>query len=159
MAEAQGIPVITYEAGEALRFDESCIRAGVKGVLNVMHHLGMTGSRRTKAPREPYIARSSSWVRAERDGVFLSLVALGAWIKSGDLIGRISSPFGGDDVDIISPASGILVGRNNLPLVNEGEALYHIARFEEVSEVAESLEVFTSDIEDGPTQSGQLPIV
>jgi Predicted deacylase len=159
VAEAQGIPVITYEAGEALRFDESCIRAGVKGVLNVMHHLGMTGSRRTKAPREPYIARSSSWVRAERDGVFLSLVALGAWIKSGDLIGRISSPFGGDDVDIISPASGILVGRNNLPLVNEGEALYHIARFEEVSEVAESLEVFTSDIEDGPTQSGQLPIV
>ena len=51
------------------------------------------------------------------------------------------------------------MGRNNLPLVNEGEALYHIARFEEVSEVAESLEVFTSDIEDGPTQSGQLPIV
>ncbi len=82
VAEAQGIPVITYEAGEALRFDESCIRAGVKGVLNVMHHLGMTGNRRTKAPREPYIARSSSWVRAERDGVFLSLVALGAWIKA-----------------------------------------------------------------------------
>ncbi len=28
VAEAQGIPVITYEAGEALRFEESCIRAG-----------------------------------------------------------------------------------------------------------------------------------
>ncbi|WP_370210033.1 succinylglutamate desuccinylase/aspartoacylase family protein, partial [Alloalcanivorax venustensis] len=43
VAEAQGIPVITYEAGEALRFDESSIRAGVKGVLNIMHHLRMTG--------------------------------------------------------------------------------------------------------------------
>jgi predicted deacylase len=159
VAEAQGIPVITYEAGEALRFDESCIRAGVKGVLNVMHHLGMTGSRRTKAPPEPYIARSSSWVRAERDGVFLSLVALGAWIKKGDLIGRISSPFGGDDINIHAPAAGILVGRNNLPLVNEGEALYHIARFEEVSEVAQSLEEFTHDIEEGPTLSGEPPIV
>ena len=159
VADAQGIPVITYEAGEALRFDESCIRAGVKGVLNVMHHLGMTGSRRTKAPAEPYIARSSSWVRAERDGVFLSLVAQGAWIKKGDLIGRISSPFGGDDINIHAPAAGILVGRNNLPLVNEGEALYHIARFEEVGEVAQSLEEFTHDIEEGPTLSGEPPIV
>ena len=56
---------------------------GVKGVLNIMQHLGMIGIRRTKPPAEPYIARSSSWVRAERDGVFLSLVALGAWIKKG----------------------------------------------------------------------------
>ena len=159
VAEAQGIPVITYEAGEALRFDEACIRAGVKGVLNILQHLGMTGARRAKLPSEPYIARSSSWVRAERDGVFLPLVALGAWIKKDDLIGRISSPFGGDDVNIHSPAAGILVGRNNMPLVNEGEALYHIARFEEVSEVAQSLEVFTSDIEKGPTLSGEPPIV
>lgn len=159
VAEAQGIPVITYEAGEALRFDESAIRAGVKGVLNVIQHLGMTGSRRTRAPREPNIARSSSWVRAERDGVFLPLAALGAWLKPGQLIGRISSPFGGDDVDIESPCAGILVGRNNLPLVNEGEALYHIARFEEVREVAQDLEAFTSDIEGGPALAGEPPIV
>ncbi|KAF0803972.1 deacylase [Alcanivorax xiamenensis] len=159
VAEAQGIPVITYEAGEALRFEEGCIRAGVRGVLNVMHHLGMTGPRKTRAPLEPHIARSSSWVRAERDGVFLPLVALGAWLKKGQLIGRISSPFGGDDVAMYSPCAGILVGRNNLPLVNEGEALYHIARFDEVQEVAQNLEVFTSDIEHGPTLAGEPPIV
>jgi uncharacterized protein len=158
VAEAQGIPVITYEAGEALRFDESSIRAGVKGVLNIMHHLRMTGPRRTRAPMEPHIARSSSWVRAERDGVFLPLVALGAWLRKGQLIGRISSPFGGEDVTIESPCAGILVGRNNLPLVNEGEALYHIARFEEVREVAQNLEVFTSDIERGPGLTGEPPI-
>ena len=62
-------------------------------------------------------------------------------------------------MNIFAPAAGILVGRNNLPLVNEGEALYHIARFEEVSEVAQSLEVFTSDIEKGPTLAGEPPIV
>ncbi|KYZ84691.1 succinylglutamate desuccinylase [Alcanivorax sp. KX64203] len=159
VAEAQGILVITYEAGEALRFEEGCIRAGVRGVLNVMHHLGMTGPRKTRAPLEPHIARSSSWVRADRDGVFLPLVALGAWLKKGQLIGRISSPFGGEDVSIHSPCAGILVGRNNLPLVNEGEALYHIARFDEVQEVAQNLEVFTSDIEHGPTLAGEPPIV
>ena len=50
------------------------------------------------------------------------------------------------------------MGRNNLPLVNEGEALYHIARFEEVREVAQNLEVFTSDIERGPGLTGEPPI-
>lgn len=158
-AEAQGMPVITYEAGEALRFDESCIRAGVRGVLNIMQHLGMIASRKAKVPTEPYIARSSSWVRAERDGVFLSLVALGAWIKKDQLIGRICSPFGSEDIDINSPCAGILVGRNNLPLVNEGEALYHIARFEEAGEVAESVEAFSSDIEEAPNLAGEPPIV
>lgn len=159
VAEAQGIPVVTYEAGEALRFEESCIRAGVKGVLNVMAHLGMINKRRTKVPREAHVARSSSWVRAERDGVFLSLVALGAWIKKGQLIGRISSPFGGEDINILSPCAGILVGKNNLPLVNEGEALYHIARFEEVSQVAQYVEAFTDDLENGAASRGELPIV
>lgn len=158
VAEAQGIPVITYEAGEALRFDEASIRAGVRGVLNVMQYLGMTGRRKTRPPMEPNIARSSIWVRAECDGMFLPLVALGAWLKEGQLIGRISSPFGGEDVDIRSPCAGILVGRNNLPLANEGEALYHIARFEEVSEVAQNLEVFVSDIEGGAS-ADELPIV
>jgi uncharacterized protein len=85
-------------------------------------------------------------------------VALGAWLRKGQLIGRISSPFGGEDVTIESPCAGILVGRNNLPLVNEGEALYHIARFEEVREVAQNLEVFTSDIERGPGLTGEPPI-
>ncbi len=158
VAEAQGIPVITYEAGEALRFDEASIRAGVRGVLNVIQHLGMTGSRKTRRPVAPNIARSSIWVRAECDGVFLPLVALGAWLREGQLIGRISSPFGGEDVDIRSPCAGILVGRNNLPLANEGEALYHIARFEEVSEVAQNLEVFVSDIEGGAS-ADEPPIV
>lgn len=159
VAEAQGIPVITYEAGEALRFDEGSIRAGVRGVLNIMHYLDMVGPRKTRLPLEPHIARSSSWVRAERDGVFLPTVALGARVKKGQLIGRISSPFGGEDVAIESPCVGILVGRNNLPLVNEGEALYHIARFEEVGEVAENLEVFTTDIEQGPSSAGEPRIV
>ena len=40
-ARAHEIPVILYEAGEALRFDEVAIRAGVKGVLGVMSHLEM----------------------------------------------------------------------------------------------------------------------
>ncbi len=35
-AAEYGIPMLLYEAGEALRFNEVAIRAGVKGIINVM---------------------------------------------------------------------------------------------------------------------------
>ncbi len=158
-AQDEQIPVITYEAGEALRFEEGPIRAGVHGVVNVMRHLGMLRARR-RPPKaaEPAVARSSSWIRAERDGVFRPLVALGERIRKDQLLGYVSSPFTLDEVEIHSSFGGILIGRNNLPLVNEGEALFHIARFEEVREVAQSWENFASDILEGDeVASGDEP--
>lgn len=38
---SQGIPILLYEAGEALRFDELSIRTGINGILSVMSTLGM----------------------------------------------------------------------------------------------------------------------
>lgn len=160
VAEAQGIPVITYEAGEALRFEEASIRVGVRGVINVMRHLGMLADRRTTPSTvKPTVAGSSTWVRADCDGVFRALVALGARIREEQLLGRISSPFTDEEIEVRSPCAGILIGRDNLPLVNEGEALFHIARFEEVRGVAQQVETFTNDIlQAEPAIEGEVPI-
>ena len=161
VAEDQDVPVITYEAGEALRFEEASIRIGVRGVLNVMRHLKMLPAKRSTNVREPAVAQSSQWVRADKDGSFRPLVGLGARVRRGQSLGWISSPFADDEgIEVIAPCSGILIGRNHLPLVNEGEALFHIARFEEVREVAQHLEEFTTTIlEDGPVVEGEPPIV
>lgn len=150
VAGARGIPAIVYEAGEALRFEERAIRAGVRGCLRVLRHLGMLpASRREQPPRwEPFVARSSQWVRAEQDGVFRPHVALGAHVRKGELLGVIGSPEGDGDIDILAPAAGVLVGRNNIPLVNEGEALFHIARFDALGEVARGLEDFQAGVLD-----------
>lgn len=160
VADASGVPVITYEAGEALRFEEAAIRPGVRGIVNVMRHLGMVPHpRKPHVHYEPYVANSSQWVRAEHDGVFRPLVALGERVRKGQLLGRISSPFNHQEVDVLSAFPGILVGRNNLPLVNEGDALFHIARFEEVKEVAQQIEAFTSGLlEEAPVVSDEPPI-
>ena len=40
-ASESGVTMLLYEAGEALRFDEVAIRAGVRGVMAVMQALGM----------------------------------------------------------------------------------------------------------------------
>jgi predicted deacylase len=151
VAAAAGIPAIVYEAGEALRFEEASIRAGVRGCVRVLRHLGMLPpSRRGRdAAWEPFVARSSQWVRAEIDGVFRPHAELGAHVQKGDLLGVVGSPMGEGEVEIRAPAPGVLIGRNNIPLVNEGEALFHIARFDALGEVVKGVEQFRSVILEG----------
>lgn len=149
-ASRRGIAAMVYEAGEALRFDEPSIRAGVHGCLRVLRELGMLPpSRAERRDWSPFVARSSGWVRAEQDGVFRPHVGLGAHVAQGDLLGYIGSPEGDDEISIEAPAAGVLVGRNNIPLVNEGEALFHIARFDALGEVTRGLEDFRSDVLEG----------
>ena len=90
-AAARGIPMLLYEAGEALRFDELSIRAGVQGILNVMRGLEMLPPSRSRkrAAREPFVARSSSWVRAPASGIFRGVVSLGAHVKKDELLGTV----------------------------------------------------------------------
>ncbi len=128
-AHEAGIPVITYEGGEALRLDERAIVAGVRGITNVMRGLGMLPSRRKPWLAEPYVARSTTWYRAPTDGVFRPLAKLGARVRRGDTLGVVSAPFGETEQFLKARGEGIIIGANNLPLVNEGEALFNVARF------------------------------
>ena len=145
-AERQ-IPLLVYEAGEALRFDEIAIRAGLRGILAVMRHLGMlrgAGGLRLRPVATPVVARASLWVRAQQSGVLRSLTPLGAQVHRGDRLGVIADVFRHEEESVLAPVNGIVIGRTNLPLVTEGEALYHIARFGRPDEAAESVERFQS---------------
>jgi predicted deacylase len=143
-----GIPVITYEAGEALRLSEQCIVTGVRGIVSVMRTLGMLPLKKiTTVKAEPYIARSSSWFRAPLDGLFRPLCKLGARVKQGDTLGVISAPFSSDEQLLTAKTDGIIICVSNLPLVNEGEALFHIARFEKAGMVENEIANHESNIE------------
>jgi len=143
-AAEYGIPMLLYEAGEALRFDEVSIRAGVKGIINVMRTLEMLPPTRRKSKKhiEPVVARSSSWVRAPDSGILRTMVPLGCRVKKDTLLGIVSDPFGEKETNITSSYSGIVIGRTNLPLVNEGDALFNIARFEDVLDAANKVDEF-----------------
>ena len=143
-----GIPMLLYEAGEALRFDEISIRAGVKGIVNVMRKLGMLppSRRKNKKVIEPVMARSSSWIRAPESGILRAMVPLGARVKRGTLLGVVADPLGEREVNVSATFSGIVIGRSNLPLVNEGDALYHVARFEDVAEIESIVDDFQEEL-------------
>ncbi|MFD2177970.1 succinylglutamate desuccinylase/aspartoacylase family protein [Veronia pacifica] len=148
-AEKIGIPVITYEAGEALRFEPYAITAGVKGVKRVMRHLGMIRSNKRKKFVEPVVARDTRWLRAESDGILRSHIGLGQRVSKNQTIATISSPSGGNDIAIIAPQGGIVIGQQTLPLVNEGDAIFHIAFFEEPDKVvAQQVENYLDEVTD-----------
>ncbi|MGB1908193.1 MAG: succinylglutamate desuccinylase/aspartoacylase family protein, partial [Spongiibacter sp.] len=95
VASDQNIPILLYEAGEALRFDEVAIRVGVSGIINVMRQIGMLPPSRVKKPRrQPMVTDQSYWVRARVSGVLRALVPLGAFVKKGAILAVVSDPIG-----------------------------------------------------------------
>ena len=140
-ADEHGIPMLLYEAGQALRFDELSIKVGVKGITNVLRHLGMLPKLRSKkAPVEPFVARNSGWVRASDSGFVIHKKELGDRVEEGDVLAEIKKPLGDVTSQILSHADGIIIGKQNIPLVQEGEAVYHIAYFTKPRKVEASIE-------------------
>ncbi|RKF20198.1 succinylglutamate desuccinylase [Alginatibacterium sediminis] len=140
-AVRNGTRVLLYEAGQALRFDELSIQTGVKGVLNVLSSLGITRKRRAPKPLSQYIANRSDWVRANASGFVCEYAKLGALVEKGVVLADINSPMGELIMQVKSTRSGIIIGKQNIPLVQEGEAMYHIAYYGDDEDlVAEQIE-------------------
>lgn len=127
-ARELGKDVLVYEAGEALRFDESAIRLGVKGNLRVLNHLGMvTSSKGLASSLRPMVSKRSAWERAPMGGLLRAWKAAGAIVEKGEVIAAIADPLGEKEAEVRASTSGLVIGRTVLPVVNEGDALFHIA--------------------------------
>ncbi len=160
-ASERDIPVILFEAGEALRFEEVAIRAGVKGILGVMSHLGMRRKSAKHKDSKTLIANASQWVRAGQSGILRSLIATGTKVQEGDLLAYINNPLGEHNEELISPVSGIVIGKTNLPLVFAGEALFNIASYEEIDQVAENIDAYNDELDPSTDErlSDEPPLV
>jgi len=143
----KGIPVLLYESSEALRFDEQCIRIGVQGVMNVMAELGMVPRSGAEPSRTgaSVVARSSTWVRSPSSGILRTQAALGDLVRVGQVLGVVGDPFGEVETPVVSGTEGIVIGRLNLPLVNEGDALFHVARFEDPEAAAQAVRLLRAE--------------
>jgi predicted deacylase len=143
-AAQNGIPVMVYEAGEALRFDELSIRAGVRGIVQVMRELGMLPRVKKKHPGRTVMARATRWVRAPSSGIVTSAVPLGSRVKKGDCLAVICDPLGGMEVPVRAPFDGIVIGCGRKPLAHEGDAQFHLADFRSVGRAEDAVEEFTA---------------
>lgn len=123
-----GVDVLLYEAGEGMRFDEMYVRAGVAGILRVLNAVEMlpvAGIAKPKA--KSLLCSDSNWLRAPAGGLLRMFKAEGDVVEEGDIVAAISDPFGEGEIEVATRYSGIIVGRAVMPVVYEGDALFHIA--------------------------------
>lgn len=128
-----GVPTILFEAGESSRFSPRVSASGLRGVLNVLHAMGMwpevsLGGTKRKRPSFQVIVKASDWIRAPKGGILDLAVKAGDLIYEGDLVGSILNPFGKTVTQIRSALTGIVIGVTTAPLTVPGTGIIHVAK-------------------------------
>lgn len=144
-AREKNITTLLFEGGEALRFEEDVVRVGVRGCMSVMRSIGILPSIKKKDKVESIVAKSSFWLRAKTSGILNNNYKLGDKVFEGQCIANISDVFGGNLTPVCSPKSGVIIGITKVPLVSSGDALIHIATFENFEESIEHFDQLDSD--------------
>ena len=126
----EGVPMLLYEAGEALRFDDLTTRTGVNGILRVMEEMGMLELKPSKRQYvEPLESTRSLWLRAPRGGIASVKTLSGRRVSLGQVVASVRDPTDPREESILkSPIEGIVIGHSNLGVKNKGDALLHIAQ-------------------------------
>jgi predicted deacylase len=127
-AAKKGKSILVFEGGESSRFDYLSINEGTNGCLRLMKHLKMIDLTLPKNPT--VLLNKSTWVRARTSGMFHTPQINGTHILKGETIGMICDPYGEHEEKLISPTDGFIMGINNQPVINQGDALIHIGMVE-----------------------------
>ena len=146
VAQEAGVPILLYEAGEALRFDEQSIRIGVKGIVNVLIANGMLPDvSNSKSKKFPVVVRHSAWLRSTNSGIIRTVKGLGDTVREGEIIAYINEPLDENIYEILAPYSGIIIGKSEMPLIQEGDAIFHIANFKKLKIADKKILYFCDD--------------
>jgi predicted deacylase len=119
-----GKSIVVYEGGESMRFDQSVIEHGIEGAKKVLSHYDMIEYNGKKI--ETMHCESSLWIRAKNSGLFQPIVTSGDHVKRKEVIATIVDPFGNFQSKVKAPKDGIIIGHSNAPVINQGDALFHL---------------------------------
>lgn len=122
-----GIRTIVYEAGEPLRFDDAAIKLGRDGVMRVLAAMGMCDAPPQNLEPHSALVAKTSWVRAVNSGILRLDAQLGEKVSACQQLGMIADAFGEDAAPLLAPEDGLIIGHTNNPLVQQGEAVVHLA--------------------------------
>ncbi len=127
----KGIAAITPELGGNNYFEEDHIVLGVRGVTNVMKHLGMIQGK-VELPDHPQITLHGSHldkVRATQGGIWVARVKPGERVTTGQPVGYVYSLRTFEVIEQhVAPYDGYVTGTADMPMVNIGDALVAICR-------------------------------
>nr|WP_299071314.1 succinylglutamate desuccinylase/aspartoacylase family protein [uncultured Allomuricauda sp.] len=119
-------PIVVYEAGESMRFDEQSIKMGIQGVKNILIGCQMLSGKEPKKTSVRFEA--TRWIRASRAGMFIPAVKNGSAIAKDQVLGTITDTYAKKSKKIKAPFDGYVFCINNQAVVNQGDALFHIGK-------------------------------
>lgn len=133
-------PSAVYEAGAAMTLDMPAVSFGLRGVKRILRHLDMIPASRSKTDKtKTSFCKKSSWLRAPTGGIFRALVPLGKAVSPEIAVGIVADPFSAHETAVFPDSEGIIIGRTNAPLVDEGDALFHVANHRDAESAAQHI--------------------
>lgn len=127
VAADHGVPVLTYEGGGPLRFDDDAIDVATRGVLRLLARLEMIADAPPPAHEAPMVLHESRWLRAGRGGILELHVDSGDHVEAGQALWATVSPLGAEHAVHQAEDEGYVIGATTLPLVQPGQAVVHVA--------------------------------
>lgn len=126
-AMEMGIPAITVEVGDPLRFQRRMIRDSLSGVRAILHEFGFLPTTPDDGSDEPpVVCGSSKWLYADGGGLLEVLPDLADLVKEGEAIARLRNPFGDVLATYSAPHDGVVVGRSTNPVCRTGSRILHL---------------------------------
>ena len=147
LAKERGTKMLLLEAGEALRFDRLSIDIGTSGITRVLAHIGMVeADDGLTSVGIPARANRSAWMRSTRGGVSHRERKSGDLVAKGEVLANVTGLFGEDPQPITSSIAGIIIGHATLPVVNQGDALFHVAEIANLEQAGQRIGTITEAI-------------
>ena len=126
-ASEAGLTAIIYEAAGPHVFDVEAADVGVRGLMNVMHHLEMLPGDSPEIP-DNQVYRRTTWERVPlgAGGFFFPEVNLGTKVRAGQQLGYLVTPLDNETTVVTATQDGVIIGMARPQIVLSGYALFHL---------------------------------
>lgn len=121
-----GKTILLFEGGKSKNLDNSVINYGVEGANNVLKHLGFRDGE-LKLKNRSVVIEKAKWLRAPFSGMLRLHIKNGSWVTKKTVLASITDPFGEFEKKVVAPFDCFIFGVNTAPIVNKGDALFHVS--------------------------------
>lgn len=124
-----GIPALLFEGGKSRESNKHIVKEGVDGILRFLDHLDMLGPKIAvpEAHSKTVIIEKSKWIRAHRSGLLHVKIDCNKHVEKGEFLATITDPYGKMRFKVLSPNEGYIININQSPIVNQGDAIFHVS--------------------------------
>lgn len=122
-----GCPTIILEAGEVWKVEPAIVEYSLRGIRNVLCHLGMIDEQPVPGEYQVVITRTK-WVRADHGGFLQFHVRPGEIVQENQVVATNTSLLGRERNVLTAPFDGVILGMTTIPAVSPGEPVCHIGQ-------------------------------